>query len=449
MSDDFNHWAFESVRQPCSEPGTANVDASGREHQAVSVRLGYLVPDFPTQTHIFFWREIEALRRMGQEVFLISTSRPPESSCRHAFAIPARAETHYLFPPSPARLATWAGSGCRGLPRAVDYLAKLERSRVADRARHAGLLLAAIDLVQWARRMRIDHVHGQSCANSAHVLALAHRLGGPSFSLTLHGDLDVYGGDHRSKMKEATFVSAVGSHLIGQLRDKADIADVVVTCMGVDTAELRKLGEDRRYVAGQLHVATVARLHPAKGHFHALAAVDRARQAGLDIHYTIAGDGPFKEAILAKISELGLERQVTMTGSLSEVEVCALLSRADAFMLPSTGLGEAWPVSVMEAMGAGLPVIASIIGATPEMITTGHDGYLVSQADQDALLRCLMMLGENVELRRRIGAAARLTASQRFDVTVTATTLRDAVERGRPTQAGAVGKPALATIAQR
>jgi colanic acid/amylovoran biosynthesis glycosyltransferase len=350
-------------------------------------------------------------------------------ACRHEFALSAMKETHYLFPPSVANLVTWATSGCRGLPRALGYLGELESSGIVNRVRQYGLLAAAIDLVQWASETRIGHVHGHSCANSAHVLALAHRLGGPSYSLTLHGDLDVYEGDHRSKMKDAAFICAVGSHLVRQIQEKANITNVIVTSMGVKTVELAKLGKDRSYIAGQLHVVTVARLHPAKGHLQALGAVNRAHRSGLKIHYTIAGEGPHNDTIVSKIRGLGLENQVTLSGSLSENEVYQLLSKADAFLLPSTGLGEAWPVSVMEAMGAGLPVIASVIGATSEMITTGENGFLVPQRDEEALFSKIMLLGADLEIRRRIGTAARCTASQRFDVSMTANVLRGAVQR--------------------
>jgi len=405
----------------------AVLPATGR--LILSARFGYLVPDFPTQTHVFFWREIQALRDMGEQVFLVSTRKPSPLACRHDFALAATKETHYLYPPSAASLLTWAAAGCPGLPQALGYLGELGSSGTMHRFRQCGFLAVAIELVEWASRTRIDHVHGHSCANSAHVLALAHRLGGPSFSLTLHGDLDAYGGDHRSKMKDAAFICAVGSHLVGQIRERANITNALVTCMGVKTEELGKLGKDRSYVSGQLHVATVARLHPAKGHLHALAAVRRAHQSGLKIHYTIAGEGPHKDAILSKIHQFGLENQVTLTGSLSETEVYQLLSKVDAFLLPSTGLGEAWPVSVMEAMGAGLPVIASAIGATPEMITPDRNGFLVSQGDEAALFNKMMLLGADLETRHRIGTAARRTARQRFDVSVTAGLLREAIQK--------------------
>jgi colanic acid/amylovoran biosynthesis glycosyltransferase len=392
-------------------------------------RLGYLVPEFPGQTHAFFWREIRALRRMGEEVFLLSTRKPSPLTCRHEFAASAVAETRYLFPPAAASLAAWGISGGPGLSRALAYLRGLESSGVKARVRQCALIASAIDLVRWTRFQRIDHVHAHSCAAAAHVLALARQMGGPPYSLTLHGDLDVYGADHRSKMAAATFVFAVGSHLRREVIERAGVPGdrVFTTCMGVETSELAALGRDRSYTSGKLHLLTVSRLHPGKGHVYALAAVRRALQGGLNVRYTIAGEGPHRDALLSYIRENDLDEQVTMTGTLSETDVYRLLSKADAFVLPSTGWGEAWPVAVMEAMGAGLPVIASVIGATPEMITPGEDGFLVAQKDERSLFEAIWLLARDVDARRRIGLAARTTALRRFDVAVTASAFRNAV----------------------
>jgi colanic acid/amylovoran biosynthesis glycosyltransferase len=392
------------------------------------MRLGYLVPEFPSQTHIFFWREIEALRRLGDEVFILSTRKPSPDACRHYFAKEAVANTHYLLPPKVGALTGWVRRGFTGTGSAFAYLRQLD-TPLKDTARQFAYLICALDLLEWARKNRIDHIHGHSCADSAHILALSKRMGGPPFSLTLHGDLDVYGRDHRAKFAEAEFVSAVGKHLCDQIIERIGLPEwkVLPTFMGIETSRLAGLGLDRTSQPGALRLVTIARLHPNKGHFHALAAIRRARDEGMNITYTIAGEGTFREAIVAKISEHGLEDSVKLTGTVSENEVFGLLSDADAFLLTSTGMGEAWPVSVMEAMGAGLPVISSIIGATPEMIRSGVDGFLVAQRDEDGIFDKVMVLAADISVRQRIGAAARQTASRRFDVAASATSLRDAI----------------------
>lgn len=396
----------------------------------MSLRLGYLVPEFPGQTHVMMWREVRALRRMGEDVHLLSTRKPHPITCHHDFVPAALAETRYLFPPVVSSWAAWSAAGCPGLGQARAYLGGLEPSGFKGRMRLYGLLASAVDLLRWARLERIDHIHGHSCADAAHVLALAQRMGGPPYSLTLHGDLNVYGTDHQSKMERAAFVCVVGNHLRQQVLNRTSVsADrVFVTCMGVETSALAALGRDRSNGSGALHLVTVARLNAMKGHVHALEAIYQGRLAGLDLHYTIAGEGPHRDALCSKIDELGLASHVTLTGALPEVEVFQLLSDADAFVLPSIGFGEAWPVSVMEAMGAGLPVIASVIGATPEMITPGEDGFLVPQRDERALFEKISLLARDVDMRRRLGEAARRTAQRRFDVRETASALRDAAQ---------------------
>lgn len=395
------------------------------------MRLGYLVPEFPSQTHIFFWREITALRRLGVEVSVLSTRKPPLDACKHAFARGARTETKYLFPPSAASAMLWASKGLPKIGPAFDYLKSLSGG-IKDRLRQLAYLACAVDLVHWAKDRKLDHIHGHSCADSAHILALSHRLGGPPFSLTLHGDLEVYGRDHKAKFAEASFVSAVGRHLCEQIVDRTGLPKHKVrpTFMGIATSEFAQLDGPKNGRPDALRLVTIARLHPNKGHFHALAAVRRARELGVDVTYTIAGAGPFKDAVIAKVADLRLDDAVTLLGTVSETEVLGLLSEADGFLLPSVGKGEAWPVAVMEAMGAGLPVISSIIGATPEMITSETDGFLVPQKDENAILEKILALAHDADLRQRIGAAARATAQKRFDVAVSAGELRNSICSG-------------------
>src|SRR5208337_4027216 len=163
------------------------------------MQLGYLVPEFPSQTHIFFWREIVALRGMGISVHLISSRRPPPDACRHDFAQAAARETHYVFPPRwlPALGALAVRPGCT--LKALGYVWGLREAGFKQKLKCTGLLFSAADLLLFARSRRLDHIHAHSCADAAHVVALCHVLGGPGYSLTLHGDLPVYGTDHASK----------------------------------------------------------------------------------------------------------------------------------------------------------------------------------------------------------------------------------------------------------
>src|SRR5512135_1359582 len=250
--------------------------------------IGILIPEFPSQTHIIFWREIAALRALGESVSIISTTSPDPKACLHDFAQPSRQETHYIYPPRLAvALKTLAarplGAGC-----AVRYVLGLGQSTALERAKKLGYLLCAADLLDHCRRRGIEHLHVHSCAEAAHIAAITNILGGPPYSLTLHGDLPVYGKDHAKKMARAKFVATDGAHLKPQIVKHADYPEsrVLPTFLGLDLGRFRCDLGARSREPNALRLTTVGRLDLCKGHRHALAAIRAAVDQGYDIRYT-------------------------------------------------------------------------------------------------------------------------------------------------------------------
>ena len=389
--------------------------------------LGYLVPEFPGQTHAFFWREIGAIEDAGTPVRLYSTRHPPSGACPHDFAPQAIRRTTYLFPPRPAPAARHILGHPLRVARAIAYVAGLGETSRKGKARLLALLPSAAMLVADARRHGVSHLHIHSCADAAHLGALANILGDLPYSLTLHGDLPVYGTDHRAKMKRARFVAAVTRPLAAQVHAVSSATDSPVIWMGVDCDRFAPVPRPENPV---FTVATVARLNHAKGHRFFLRAMADLRDRGIAIRYRIAGDGPERDAILAEIRELGLQDRVEMMGPLNEAAILELLQGADALALTSTGKGEAAPVTVMEAMACGLPVICSLIGGTPDMIRDGQDGFLVGQEDVAAIVATVARLVADPGLRRQIGKAARQSALSGFDHRANAQKLLDRIGSG-------------------
>lgn len=397
------------------------------------MKLGMLIPEFPTQTHVFFWREIEALRSLGVDVDILSTRRPAEA-CPHEFAKLATQQTHYVYPPS-KRSVLLSGFHPMKVAKALEYILSLSEP-AKRKARALGYLACAADLVHHAKKQGLDHIHTHSCADAAHVVAMARILGGPPFSLHLHGDLPVYGKDHRQKMAEATFVAAAAKPMERQLVQDAGVPQerAVTLWMGVDTSRFkpRVLGPAR---SGPMHLVSVGRLNLCKGHRFALQAMRKALDEGADIRYTIAGSGPDEAEIRAAVAEGNFGDRVKLVGSLGESGVLELLLSADAFVLSSVGLGEASPVAVMESMAAGVPVISSIIGGTPDMITDGVDGLLVEQQDVAGLTRAMKRLAQDEPFRRKLADGARKRALEQFDSKSTArrllATIEQAAQRSR------------------
>jgi glycosyltransferase involved in cell wall biosynthesis len=388
--------------------------------------VGYCVPEFPSQTHAFFWREALAMRDDGVTPLLLSTRRPPHDACPHAFAATARAQTHYVAPPRLLAATAFLARRPMRTLRAAAYVMGLRETSLAGRLRLLATLPCAADMVIACRRAGVRHVHIHSCADAAHLGAVAFILDDLGYSLTLHGDLPVYGRDHAAKMTHAAFVTAVTAPLRDQIEAAAPGRDALVISMGVD-ADRFAPSAPRKSDDGSLHAVSIARLNYVKGHVYFLEAMARLVGEGLDIRYTIAGDGPHRAEVVAAITRLGLDDRVTMAGSISEDTVVSLLQSADVFALTSFGKGEAAPVAVMEAMACGAPVICSRIGGTADMIVDGEDGFLTPQQDVDAIATALERLARDPALRARIGAAARAAALARFDYRAKARALCDAL----------------------
>lgn len=394
------------------------------------MKIGYLVPEFPGQTHGFFWREIKHIESNGDAVSIISTRRPNDAAS-HAFSDTASKRTFYLADFRVRDAVHWlvAALTAARLLAGQDIRA-LRREAPESWIKLFGLAMIGARLSDFCRDEGIEHVHGHSCADAAYVLAFCKLAGGPPFSLSLHGDLAVYGRGHGFKFHHAKFVACVTDALCHQVKSNLPKleGDPALIRMGIELDEANaKTGNWS--APGTLKIVTVARLNAMKGHKHAIAAVGALKSLGVEVQYDIIGEGDYLAEVDRVIAEAGLEDRVTLLGPVPNEDVGRRLAEYDAFVLPSVGLGEAAPVAVMEAMGAGIPVICSIIGGTPEMIETERTGFLFQQGDEVALTEILGRLAADPDLRVRIGRAGQAHAHANFLTSVSAAALVDRIRR--------------------
>jgi glycosyltransferase involved in cell wall biosynthesis len=173
---------------------------------------------------------------------------------------------------------------------------------------------------------------------------------------------------------------------------------------------VREIPRDLRASPGTNHarIVSVARFEAPKDHATLLRAL--ARIPGLDWELELVGDGPLEPDCRALAARLEIAGRVRFLGY--SPDVAAVLARAQVFALSSRS--EALPRSVLEAMRAGLPVVASDVGGLPELVDQGVNGVLVPRADAAALSAALAELISDAPRRLQLGMAARLTYEARF-----------------------------------
>jgi glycosyltransferase involved in cell wall biosynthesis len=173
-------------------------------------------------------------------------------------------------------------------------------------------------------------------------------------------------------------------------------------------ATRRYLGvEDNRFVVGW-----VGRMTAVKRTDDVLDAFKRLSERGVAAKLCLVGDGPDRGYLERRAQELGIMRDTLFLGY--QEDVAPFYAAFDALVLPSGNEGT--PVSVIEALAAGTPVVATRVGGVPDVVRDGEDGFLVEPGDTEALAQRLTELATNGGLRERVGAAGRERVLARYAV---------------------------------
>jgi glycosyltransferase involved in cell wall biosynthesis len=154
---------------------------------------------------------------------------------------------------------------------------------------------------------------------------------------------------------------------------------------------------------------TVGRLSREKGHsdlIDAVALVRKEDRAPRKLKLIIVGDGPERQRLTNQVRRLALENYVVFTGH--QPDVSGYYTLADVMVLPSHTEGS--PNALLEAMAAGLPIIATAVGGMPEIVGPKRAAFLVQKQDPHAIARAINQLLSHDVLRRRLSQAARSEA---------------------------------------
>jgi glycosyltransferase involved in cell wall biosynthesis len=296
-------------------------------------------------------------------------------------------------------------------------------------------LMATIRLARLIRRERPDilHTHTAKAGTVGRVAALlAGRKAPPIVVHTFHGHvLRGYFGPLRSRLFRVLerWLALRTTALIAvspQVRDDLVALGVApperfaVIRLGIELRE-RVAGEQngrvesRRYLGiepDRFTVGWIGRMTAVKRTDDVLVAFKRLRDEGVDGLLCMVGDGPDRTQLEQRAHDLGIVRDTLFLGY--QEDVAQFYAAFDALVLPSSNEGT--PVSAIEALAAGRPVVATRVGGVPDVVVDGEDGFLVEPGATDDLAERLVRLARDPGLRDRMGRAGRERVLPRYAV---------------------------------
>lgn len=191
---------------------------------------------------------------------------------------------------------------------------------------------------------------------------------------------------------------------------------------GIDVDEGQLSADEKASLAAQLGIPAdanivigcVANFRPVKGHYYLLGAMKLLLSEIPAAHLLLIGSGPLENELRAQVDMLGISANVHFSGKREDVTDCLRL--IDIFVLSS--LSEGLPISILEAMRANLPVIATDVGGVPEVVLNNLTGVLVKSKNEKELFDALLLVSSDGALRRKLGAAGRDKFENEFNHTI-------------------------------
>ncbi|MBU0621579.1 MAG: glycosyltransferase [Gammaproteobacteria bacterium] len=340
-------------------------------------RIAYLINQYPKVSHTFIRREILALERQGFDIQRIAL-RGWDAELADEEDRRERTRTQYVLQEGIFALL-WAVlrtllTRPRRFASALMLAFRMGRGGERPWPYHLVYLAEACHILPWLKSFGANHVHAHFSTNSTEVVMLANAMGGPPFSFTVHGQVELYYGGLAEKVRRAAFVVAISSFGRSQLYHWIDHAlwhKVKVVHCGLEEA-FHSMETSPPAAAPRL--VCVGRLSKEKGQLLLVEAAHRMAEKGIRFELVLAGDGEMRSEVENLIAHYGLAGQIRITGWISSNQVRDEILAARGLVLPS--FSEGLPVVIMEAMVLRRPVLATYVGGIPELVRQGIDGWL-------------------------------------------------------------------------
>ncbi len=384
-------------------------------------RVAYFLDQFPARSETFILDELEALSQRGCAVFVFARWSAADANPSELARVWASrvwyGEREAL--PGVRRLMSHMRWAIRHPRRYWMMLA------LARRYKQDGLGRAFRECAQYADAIRAagaTWVHAHFAAEACDTALLVSGLTGVPFSFTVHAH-DLYATPRLLPLKlhraaRVVAISVANRDALSTLAPGLAPDRIVVVHCGLDLAAWPL--QRHACPSGALRLLSVGRLVEKKGFDVLIEACARVIARGVPVECTIIGQGPMETLLRARIDALGMGRHVRLAGAASREAVKDALAACDAFVLPcrvgADGDRDGIPVSLMEAMATGRPVISTRLSGIPELVRDGA-GRLVEPGDVEALAMAMEALARaSSEERQAMGRGGRRIVEEAFQV---------------------------------
>jgi colanic acid/amylovoran biosynthesis glycosyltransferase len=405
-------------------------DHRGERPRPGTLRVGYVLKMFPRFSETFILNEVLELEGQDTEVRIFSMKRPAGPRQADTGRVKALCsvlpETRRFLAPSVMGIHLRCFFG-----RPSGYLEALRFALTRYDWRALAKFVQAGVVADAAIREGIGHLHAHFASGPTRVAKLASMISGLPFSFTAHAKDLYWDGHHhesshklKKRIQRARFVVAVSQEnkrFIESRGFKVKEGRVRPIRIGLRMEEFPFRLPSERPPSPRPLILAVGRLIEKKGFDVLIDALALLRDGGVRFRCVVAGEGPEREALLARRSRLGLDGHVYLAGSVPLARLRRRYhSRARVLVQPSViardGDRDGIPTALVEAMALGVPVVSTPVSGIPEAIDDGVNGSLVAQRDAPGLAGAIRRLLLDDALADRLALEARRRAQSDFDL---------------------------------
>ena len=391
------------------------------------MKLAYFMNTYPMTSSTFIRREIEAHEHAGYDIARFAI-RPWDQALVDPKDKKEKQTTYYLLRQGalmiPSAFVRELFFNPIGLARGVGAAIKMMGVARGKRLLQLAYLLEAVLLKQKTTESGVDHLHTHFSTNSASVAMLAHIMGGPPYSMTVHGPDELFEMKENSledKVRRAKFVAAISNYCQGVVNHhtKGEYSDKIhlVRC-GLDLGEFK----NQERVPANKDLVCVGRLCKAKAQVLLVEALAEVVKKHADVRLVLIGDGEERDAVEKAITRLKLQGNVEIAGWKDNADVRKALIGCRAMVLPS--IAEGLPIVIMESFALGRPVVTTEINGIPELVDASC-GWLAQPSDKATLVACLdAMLSKEADELSEMGENGRKRVFELHDQAANAKMLR-------------------------